>query len=53
MACPLVKLGQTLAVTADIAREDRWLMNESLYEVAFFIDHQFVSEEEQGYVPLT
>ncbi len=50
---PLVKLGQTLPVTADIVREDRWLMTESLYEVAFFIDHQFVSEEEQGYVPLT
>ena len=50
---PLVKLGQTLPVIAHIAREDRWLMNESLYEVAFFIDHQFLSEEEQGYVPLT
>lgn len=50
---PQVKLGQTLPVTADIAPEDRWLMTESLYEVAFFIDHQFVSEEEQGYVPLT
>lgn len=33
--------------------EDRWAMQQSLYEVAFFIDSQFLSEEEQGYVPLT
>jgi hypothetical protein len=50
---PQVKLGQFLLVKTDIAKEDRWLMNESLYEVAFFVDHVFVAEEEQGYVPLT
>ena len=33
--------------------EDRWAMQQSLYEVAFFVDNQFLSEEEQGYVPLT
>jgi len=33
--------------------EDRWAMQQSLYEVAFFVDYEFLSEEEQGYVPLT
>ncbi|GGX65947.1 hypothetical protein [Saccharospirillum salsuginis] len=33
--------------------DDRWAMQQSLYEVAFFVDQTFVSEEEQGYVPLT
>lgn len=33
--------------------DDRWAMQQSLYEVAFFVDYQFLSEEEQGYVPLT
>ena len=33
--------------------EDRWAMQQSLYEVAFFVDAEFLSEEEQGYVPLT
>lgn len=50
---PVVRAGQSIPVRVDIAGEDLWLMNESLYEVAFFIDHQFISEEEQGYVPLT
>lgn len=40
-------------IKVDVPPEDRWLLDASLYEVAFFIDHQFVSEEEQGYLPLT
>lgn len=28
-------------------------MNEQQYEVAFFIDGEFIAEEEQGYVPIT
>ena len=28
-------------------------MQQSLYEVAFFLDYQFVSEEETGYTPLS
>lgn len=32
--------------------EDRWAMQQSLYEVAFFVDNVFISEQEQGYVPL-
>ncbi|ODS23279.1 hypothetical protein AB835_09670 [Candidatus Endobugula sertula] len=37
----------------DMNKEDRWAMQQSLYEVAFFLDYVFLSEEEQGYVPLT
>lgn len=33
--------------------EDRWLMQQSLYEVGFFLDYRFVSEEETGYTPLS
>lgn len=40
-------------IQVDVPTEDRWLLDASLYEIAFFIDHQFVSEEEQGYLPLT
>ncbi|WP_158307448.1 FlgD immunoglobulin-like domain containing protein [Methylomonas methanica] len=48
-----IKLNSPVAVKADIAPQDRWMMKQSLYEVAFFVDHEFVAEEEQGYVPLT
>lgn len=50
---PKVKLNSPVQVKADIAEQDRWMMKQSLYEVAFFIDHEFIAEEEQGYVPLT
>jgi hypothetical protein len=39
-------------VSVDLHPEDRWLLQEQLYEVAFFIDGDFVSEEENGYVPI-
>lgn len=37
----------------DMAQGDKWVMQQSLYEVAFFLDYQFVSEEETGYTPLS
>lgn len=37
----------------DMAKGDKWVMQQSLYEVAFFLDYQFVSEEETGYTPLS
>lgn len=40
-------------VTADLDGIDQWAMDQSQYEVAFFINGEFVSEEEQGYVPLS
>jgi FlgD Ig-like domain len=39
-------------ISVDLHPEDRWLMQEQLYEVAFFVDGDFVSEEENGYVPI-
>lgn len=39
-------------IAVDLHPEDRWLMQEQLYEVAFFVDGDFVSEEENGYVPI-
>lgn len=50
---PKIKLNAPVQVKTDIAEQDRWMMKQSLYEVAFFVDHEFVAEEEQGYVPLT
>jgi FlgD Ig-like domain len=43
---------QQMNVLVDLHPEDRWLLQEQLYEVAFFIDGDFVSEEENGYVPI-
>lgn len=50
---PIIRPGQSVLVKVDVDKAHRWLFDESLYEVAFFIDHAFVSEEEQGYVPIT
>ena len=33
--------------------DDKWLLQQSLYEVSFFLDQQFISEEETGYTPLS
>lgn len=41
-----------MRVMVDLHPDDRWLMQEQLYEVAFFVDGDFVSEEENGYVPI-
>jgi hypothetical protein len=45
-------LPRELRVHVDLHPDDRWLMQEQLYEVAFFVDGAFVSEEENGYVPI-
>jgi len=42
-----------IALKVGMHDEDRWAMQQSLYEVAFFVNNEFLSEEEQGYVPLT
>lgn len=49
---PVLKPGQQVRVTVDVDKNDRWLIDETLYEVAFFGDYAFLAEEEQGYVPL-
>lgn len=40
-------------VSVDLHPDDRWLLQESLYEVGFFVDGSFVSEEENGYTPIS
>lgn len=46
-------IDKPVTVRVDIPEEDRWLVQEGLYEVAFFVDQEFVSEEEHGYVPFS
>jgi len=36
----------------NIPKEDRWILAASMYEVSLFIDYEFQSEEEQGFVPM-
>lgn len=50
---PDLETGARVAVKVEINEADRWLIDQSLYEVGFFVDHEFVSEEEHGYLPLT
>jgi hypothetical protein len=45
-------LPDEVRVAVDLHPEDRWLMQEQLYEVGFFVNGEFVSEEENGYVPI-
>ncbi len=49
---PARKTPDEVRVLVDLHPEDRWLMQEQLYEVAFFVNGDFVSEEENGYVPI-
>lgn len=49
---PSGRLPDEVRVSVDLHPDDRWLLEESLYEVAFFVDGDFVSEEENGYVPI-
>lgn len=46
------KAPEEVRVLVDLHPEDRWLMQEQLYEVAFFVNGDFVAEEENGYVPI-
>ena len=49
---PNAKAPEMVRLSVDLHPQDRWLMQEQLYEVAFFVDGDFVSEEENGYVPI-
>jgi hypothetical protein len=53
LGLPILKSGENVSLQVDIPTKDRWLMNETLYEVSFYIDNEFVAEEEQGYVPIS
>ncbi|WP_152208398.1 hypothetical protein [Marinobacter changyiensis] len=47
-----VSVDGPFTITVDLDSTDQWAMDQSQYEVAFFINGEFVAEEEQGYVPL-
>ena len=47
-----VSIDGPFTITVDLDSTDQWAMDQSQYEVAFFINGEFVAEEEQGYVPL-
>jgi len=36
----------------DVPSEDRWVLDSSFYETGFYVNYQFQSEEEQGFVPM-
>lgn len=36
----------------DVPKEDRWVLDSSFYETGFYVNYQFQSEEEQGFVPM-
>lgn len=46
-------ISDSMKIKVDIPAKDIELVQDSLYEVAFFVDNEFASEEEQGYMPLT
>lgn len=39
-------------VQVNLHPDDIWALQQGLYEISFFLDDEFISEEEQGYVPL-
>lgn len=43
---------ETFEVKVDLHADDQWAMAQNLFEVAFFINDEFVAEEEHGYVPI-
>jgi hypothetical protein len=39
-------------ITVDMNEQDKIQLQNSFYEIAFFLDGEFISEQEQGYVPM-
>lgn len=37
----------------DMPKTDLWALQQSQFEVAFYVDLKFISEQEQGYAPIT
>jgi len=40
-----------IVTSVDIAKEDEFYLDQSRYEISFFVDNAFIAEEEQGFVP--
>ena len=49
----IIKNGQPIEVKVVVPKNDLKYIEKIRYEVSFFIDYKFVSEEEQGYIPIT
>ena len=45
-------VSDSMRLTIDVPVEDRWILDASFYETSFYLDYQFASEEEQGFVPM-
>ncbi|HTF84623.1 MAG TPA: hypothetical protein VL987_08575 [Cellvibrio sp.] len=40
-----------IVTSVSIAKEDEFYLDQSRYEISFFVDNVFIAEEEQGFVP--
>ena len=47
---PLVD--DALALRISAPPEDRWVLDSTFYEIGFYVDYRFHSEEEQGFMPM-
>jgi len=47
----LPKVSGTVRFEVNVPFEDRWVLDSGMYEIVYFIDYQFIAEEEQGFVP--
>ena len=50
---PMLKNDKAIPIKVTMPTEDEAFIEESKYEVSFFMDYQFKSEEELGYMPIT
>lgn len=48
-----LKIKCPCSIKVNLTDDEKPQLQKSLYEIAFFVDDQFVSEQEQGYVPFT
>jgi len=48
----LPEVEQSIRFRIDVPEEDKWILDTSFYETALYIDYEFQSEEEQGFVPM-
>jgi len=48
-----VSIGKRVNIKIDMDKKDEEEFNKIKYEISFFVDYKFVSEEELGYLPFT
>lgn len=49
----ILQNNRAIAVKVTMPREDEKFISQSKYEVSFFVDYEFKSEEELGFMPIT